>query len=158
MRRLTSCLLAAGSLALAGPPASPGISWAEGPVGLRAQVILASNQPGPGGAGSDARLGALIGELRKVFGYSRYELLETLQGSAGLNQPWRPALPGGRALEVTPTAVRAGQVSLQVRVLGPGGEQLMASTVTLRGGQTILVGGPPHQSGVLIIALSGSVP
>jgi len=119
-------------------------------VALRAQVIYAANQPG----GVDSRLGVLATELQKTFRYSMYQLLDAPQGSAALNQTWRAPLPGGRSLEIVPTATQGGQHSLRVRVLGPSGQVLVNTTVRLRGGATVLVGGPTHEAGVLIIAIS----
>ena len=84
-------------------------------VQIRADVILASNQ----GTGVDERLGAVAKQLGDAFKYSRYELQSSPSGAAQLGQPWQAALPGGRTLEVTPTAIAEGNYVLQVRVLGP---------------------------------------
>lgn len=124
--------------------------YAQATVSLRAMVIYAANQPG----GVDSRLGALAGDLQRTFRYSMYQLLDAPQGSAALNQPWRAGLPGGRLLEIVPTAIQGAQYSLVVRVLGPGGQPLVNTAVRLRSGATVLVGGPTHQTGVLIIAIS----
>ncbi len=121
-------------------------------VSLRAEVILASNQ----GAGTDQRLSPVAKQLSDSFKYSRYELLATPGGDAQLAQTWRTSLPGGRTLEVTPTAVVEGNYQLQVRVLGPKGDAVMTSSVRLRPGGTVFIGGPPNPPGVLIIALSAS--
>lgn len=121
-------------------------------VPIRAEVILASNQ----GTGMDDRLGPVARQLSKAFKYSRYDLLSTHGGDAQVAEPWRAALPGGRTLEVTPTAVSEGSYHLQVRVLSSKGEQLMNSSVRLRPGGSVFIGGPPHAPGVLIIALSAS--
>jgi hypothetical protein len=121
-------------------------------VQIRADVILASNQ----GTGTDDRLGAVAKQLNDAFKYSRYELLSSPAGAAQVQQPWQAALPGGRTLEVTPTAIAEGNYVLQVRVLGSKGEPLMSSSVRLRPGGTVFIGGPPHPPGVLIIALSAS--
>ena len=123
---------------------------AQATVPLRAQVIYAANQPG----GVDSRLGGLAGELQKTFRYSMYQLLDAPQGTVALNQPWRTGLPGGRSLEIVPTAIQEGQYSLTVRVLGPAGQALVNTAVRLRTGATVLVGGPTHETGVLIIAIS----
>ncbi len=124
--------------------------YAQATVSLRALVIYAANQPG----GVDSRLGPLAGDLQKTFRYSMYQLLDSPQGSAALNQSWRAGLPGGRLLEIVPTAIQGGQYSLTVRVLGPGGQPLVNTSVRLRSGATVLVGGPTHETGVLIIAIS----
>lgn len=123
---------------------------AQATVPLRAQVIYAANDPG----GVDSRLGSLAGELQKTFRYSMYQLLDAPQGTAALNQPWRASLPGSRSLEIVPTAIQDGQYTLTVRVLGPAGQALVNTSVRLRSGATVLVGGPTHQTGVLIIAIS----
>ncbi len=121
-------------------------------VQIRADVILASNQ----GTGIDERLGAAAKQLGDAFKYSRYELQSSPSGAAQLGQPWQAALPGGRTLEVTPTAIAEGNYVLQVRVLGPKGDPVMTSSVRLRPGGSVFIGGPPHPPGVLIIALSAS--
>lgn len=130
---------------------SPSGVRAQEVVSLRAQVIYAANEPG----GVDARLGNLVGELQKTFRYSMYQLMEAPQGSATVNQTWRTGIPGGRSMEITPTAIQAGQVSLTVRVLGPTGQVLVNTSVRLRnGGPPVSVGGLTHEKGVLIIAIS----
>ena len=121
-------------------------------VQLRADVILASNQ----GTGTDERLGPVAKQLSEAFKYSRYELVATPGGAAQVAQPWQTSLPGGRILEVTPTAMTEGNYHLKVRVLGPKGEVVMNSAVRLRPGGTVFIGGPPQAPGVLIIALSAS--
>ncbi|MBI2562824.1 MAG: hypothetical protein HYW08_10655 [candidate division NC10 bacterium] len=57
-------------------------------------------------------------------------------------------------MDIVPTAIQAGQCSLTVRVLSPGGQALVNTAVRLRRGASVLVGGPTHQRGVLIIAIS----
>jgi hypothetical protein len=131
--------------------ALPGLGWGQ-TVSLQAQVIYAANQPG----GVDSRLGSLVGNLQKTFRYSMYQLLDAPKGSATLNQTWRTGLPDNRSLEITPTAIQDGQYSLTVRVLGAGGQASLNTVVRLRRAATVLVGGPSHQQGVLIIAISAN--
>lgn len=123
---------------------------AQATVSLRIQVIYAANEPG----GVDSRLGGLAGDLQKTFRYSMYQLLDAPQGSAALNQAWTASLPGDRRLEIVPTAIQGGQYSLTVRVLSSGGQAVVNTAVRLRSGATVLVGGPSHQKGVLIIAIT----
>ena len=131
--------------------ALPGLAWGQ-TVSLHVQVIYAANQEG----GVDSRLGALAENLKKTFRYSMYQLLDAPEGSAGLNEVWRTALPDNRSLEITPTGVQDGQHSLAVRVLLADGKVPVNTVVRLRRGSTVLVGGPSHQKGVLIIAISAS--
>jgi hypothetical protein len=83
-----------------------------------------------------------------------YQLVDAPRGSATLNQMWRTALPDNRWLEITPTAIQDTQYSLTVRVLAASGQPSVNTVVRLRRGSTVLVGGPSHQKGVLIIAIS----
>lgn len=131
--------------------ALPGTGWGQ-TVSLQAQVIYAANQPG----GVDSRLGSLADNLQKTFRYSMYQLLETPKGAAALNETWRTGLPDNRWLEITPTAIKDGQYNLTVRVLGSDGKPSVNTVVRLRRGSTVLVGGPSHQKGVLIIAISAA--
>jgi hypothetical protein len=131
--------------------AFPGLGWGQA-VSLQAQVIYAANQPG----GVDNRLGSLAANLEKTFRYSMYQLLDAPKGSATLNQTWRTGLPDNRSLEITPTVIQDAQYNLTVRVLGAGGQPSVNTAVRLRRGATVLVGGPSHQQGVLIIAISAN--
>jgi hypothetical protein len=131
--------------------ALPGLGWGQ-TVSLQAQVIYAADQPG----GVDSRLGSLAGNLQKTFRYSMYQLLDAPKGSATLNQTWRTGLPDNRSLEITPTAIQDGQYRLTVRLLGADGKASVNTAVRLRRAATVLVGGPSHQQGVLIIAISAN--
>ena len=131
--------------------ATPDSGWGQ-TVPLQAQVIYAANEPG----GVDSRLGSLAENLKKTFRYSMYQLVDTPKGSPALNQTWKAELPDNRSLEVIPTAIQEGQYSLTVRVLSSGGQPSVNTAVRLRRGATVLVGGPSHQKGVLIIAISAN--
>jgi hypothetical protein len=136
---------------LGGLVVCPVSAWGQ-TVSLQVQVIYAANQDG----GVDSRLGALAENLKKTFRYSMYQLLDAPKGSVALNEVWRTPLPDNRSLEITPTAVQENQYSLKVIVLGSGGQPSFNTVVRLRRGSTVLVGGPSHQKGVLIIAISAS--
>lgn len=148
-RVVVSACLVAGLVG--GAVAPPGFAWAQ-TVSFQVQVIYAANQEG----GVDSRLGALAENLKKTFRYSMYQLLDAPKGSAGVNEVWRTALPDNRSLEITPTGVQDGQYSLAVRVVLADGKVPVNTVVRLRRGSTVLVGGPSHQKGVLIMAISAS--
>jgi len=75
--RTFSCVpLVCSLVALLGPLHST--LHAQAAITLRVQVIYAANEPG----GVDSRLGGLAAELQKTFRYSKYELLDSPQGSA----------------------------------------------------------------------------
>ena len=129
----------------------PVAGWGQ-TVSLQAQVIYAANEPG----GVDSRLGNLADHLQKTFRYSMYQLVDTPKGAVTLNETWHAGLPDNRSLEIVPTAIKDAQYSLTVRVLGADGKAAVNTAVRLRRGSTVLVGGPSHQKGVLIIAISAN--
>jgi len=131
--------------------ATPSITvYAQAAVSLRVQVIYAANEAG----GVDSRLGGLAVDLQRTFRYSMYKLLDAPQGSAALKEAWTSSLPDDRRLEIVPTAIQEGQYNLTVRVLSSAGQAVVNTAVRLKSGATVLVGGPSHQKGVLIIAIT----
>lgn len=151
-RASRSRLLTAGLLAAAVAAPARGAA-AQDLLTLQAHVILASNQ----GQGVDKAIEGIGGELRKIFRYSRYQLLTRSSGRAALKEAWRTPLPGGRTLQVTPLAAEKGLWQVGVHIQrGSGASQvsLLSSTVKLRSGGSVLLAGPPHDQGILVIALS----
>ena len=137
-------------------------------VTLQVQIFLASNQPG---AAPDPRLANLIAQLRKAIPYSHFQLLAAPSGRTEVGKVWRTELPGGevprgRVLELTPMAIDRGAVQIQARVVQAKivqgkrvSETLVNTTLRLQsGGPPVVIGGPAHQNGVLIIVISASAP
>jgi hypothetical protein len=115
---------------------------------VKIETILASNQSGE----FDPRLKALEKQL-KVLKYRSYRLLKEesqsvpAQGSASFE------IPGGRSLIVSPQDSRNQQVALQVRLQG-GQKPLLDTTIRLPNKGNFILGGPPHEGGVLVLSIS----
>ena len=125
------------------PPMAGPDEWGEGLV------------PG-GGCGAPVRLRPWIPRLREVFGYSTYEPMSAFETTMPLGILQRFALPGGRELQIQPLAVRPPVVRIAVRILrGPVAE--IATVMDVPARRPALIGGPPHGSGVLIIAIRSHV-
>jgi hypothetical protein len=135
---------------------------------LQAQIFLASNQPG---AAPDPRLAGLIAQLRKAIPYSNFLLLAAPSGRIEVGKVWRTELPGGevqkgRVLELTPMAIDGAVIQIQARVIEARivqgktvSETLVNTTLRLQsGGPPVVIGGPAHQNGVLVIVISASAP
>jgi hypothetical protein len=134
-------------------------------VNLQVQVFLASNQPE---VAPDPRLASLVAELRKALPYRSFQLLSTRTGRVNLRQSWRTELPGGdvphgRVLELTPIAIDRGVIRVQAlvaqtRVVQGRSvvEQLVNTSLGLQSGGTVVLGGPAHLNGVLVIVISAS--
>jgi RNA polymerase sigma-70 factor (ECF subfamily) len=141
-----------------GPPAGPpGVP----PTGLAPTPDLASPPPPPpgvpptgleSGCGEPVRLQLWVPKLRDVFQYSQYEPVSAIETRMPVGMLQRFALPGGREMEIQPLAVRRTIVRILVRVKrGAVGE--IATVMDVPPRRPALIGGLPHQSGVLIIAI-----
>ena len=119
-------------------------------VRVRIGTILATNQ-------SDEIDPRLMKNQLKVMKYRSYRLLK----EETQNVPWQGNaafdIPGGRSLLVTPQEFRNKQIALKVR-LQHGDKPVVDTTVRLNNGGNFLLGGPPHEGGVLVLSISATTP
>jgi hypothetical protein len=87
--------------------------------------------------------------------YTNYRLLETHPLSTKLGAKHAVPLPGGRTLELYPYGLSDGRLELLVTIT-EGSKRILDTTVRISNNNAIVVGGPAHSGGVLIVALSGS--
>jgi hypothetical protein len=118
-------------------------------VHLRIGSILASNQS----KDCDPKL-AQMSQLQ-MFKYQCYRLLKEDSQRASWQGDATFDIPGGRSLKVAPQEKRNNQLALKVRLLERE-KPVLDTTVTLREGGNLLLGGPPHEGGVLILSISAS--
>ena len=136
-------LLALTLVAVAAEAAAPGSVTVE--IG----VVVASKK----GSSVDPSLSTLRTKLQSMFNYSSYSLLDRMKRTLAVGEAGEFALPGGRSMRVTPSAAPENKVRLAVQIM-EGGKNLLTTTLGLSRGGMVLVGGPPHQSGVLILLIS----
>jgi RNA polymerase sigma-70 factor (ECF subfamily) len=105
-----------------------------------------------GGCGREMRLRPWLPRLQEVFGYSTYEPISAFEAIMPIGLSQRFSLPGGRELELQPMAVRPPVVRLLVKVRR-GGVSELTTLLDVPPRRPALIGGPPHGSGVLIIAI-----
>jgi RNA polymerase sigma-70 factor (ECF subfamily) len=104
------------------------------------------------GCGHPVRMRLWVPRLQKVFQYSHYEPISAFETRMPVGMAQRFALPGGREMELQPLGIRPPVVRILVRVMrGPVAE--IASVMDVPPRRPALIGGLPHQSGVLIIAI-----
>jgi len=115
-------------------------------VPIEVQVIQASREPS---GAVDPAIGQLVRELQRDFAYTNYRLLEVHKGQVSPQSPWRTVIAGGRDLSVALVKVDGGRVELHITT-----PQVNTRVSLHRGGRPILLGGPPHGSGVIIMAIS----
>ena len=118
-------------------------------VPIEVQVIQASREPS---GAVDPAIRSLVSELQRSFAYTNYRLLEVHKGQVSPQSPWRTVIAGGRNLTVELMELMgADQKRVKLEIKTPG----VNTRVSLqRGGRPILLGGPAHGPGVLIMAIS----
>jgi hypothetical protein len=119
-------------------------------VRVKIGTILANNESDD----IDPKLKALRSQL-KVMKYRSYRLLKeetqdvAWQGNAVFD------IPGGRSLVVAPQEFRDKQIALKVR-LQHGDKPVLDTTVRMKNKGNFLLGGPPHEGGVLVLSISAT--
>ena len=104
------------------------------------------------GCGHPVRLQLWVPRLQKVFLYSHYEPVSAFETTMPVGMLQRFALPGGREMEIQPLGIRPSVVRVLLRIKrGVVGE--LATVMDVPPRRPALVGGLPHESGVLIIAI-----
>jgi hypothetical protein len=111
--------------------------------------VYASNE----GTTIDPALEMIRGKLQSMFNYTSYRMLDRKRRSLSVGETGEFELPGRRAMRATPLASRGGKVRLSIRI-SDGPRNLLTTTLGLRRGGMVLVGGPSHQAGVLILIIS----
>lgn len=125
-------------------------AFAQTPINLTVQVIQASNQ----GTAVDPALAKIRSQLSSLT-YTNYRLLQTHPLATRLEAKHSIPLPGGRTLDLYPYGLSDGRLELLVTIT-EGSKRILDTTVRLSNNSTIVVGGPSHAGGVLIVALSGA--
>ena len=111
--------------------------------------IYASND----GTSIDPALGTIRGKLHSMFNYTSYRMLDRKRRSLSVGEAGEFELPGRRTMRATPLPSKGDKVRLSIQI-SEGPRSLLTTTLGLRRGGVVLVGGPPHQSGVLILIIS----
>jgi hypothetical protein len=134
--------------------AAPNLNAAESspqPVRIKIDTILASNQNGE----FDARLKPLEKQL-KVLKYKSYRLLKEESQNIPSQGNGTFEIPGGRSLIVSPQDFSNQQIALKVRLQGSE-KPLLDTTLKLKNKGNFILGGPPHEGGVLVLAIWATV-
>lgn len=145
MKILALSMFAVFILSLALPSLSPA------QVQTRVRVIEASNV----GSNIDPSLRDLTGQLGSLFRYTSYRLLRDERVNLSPNQPASVPAHEGRSIEITQVGLQPNMAEIRVRIRRDGTD-LLNTQVRLSPGRTVLIGGPKHGEGVVILALSAN--
>jgi len=118
------------------------------------QVRLRAIHASDAASGVDPSLRDLHKELGSLFSFTSYRLMKDETLNLSLNQPAKISSREGRiTLETTLVGLHRGVAEVRIRVAREGSE-ILNTQVRLFPGRTVLVGGPRHtRGGVVIYAL-----
>jgi hypothetical protein len=118
-----------------------------GTVTIEAMMIHASNDAAP----MDRRLERVEFQLRRIFGFQFYKHYG--EGQAVVNLPGQTALALGHGFHLDINAQhKDGKIRAQVNWIR-GGESLLNTTVSMKPGNHVILGGVPFEGGTLIVTL-----
>ena len=125
------------------------VSAALGQVQTRVRIIEASNV----GSSIDPSLRDVHDQLGSLFNFTSYKLLRDESLSLVPNRPSEINAHQGVSLEITLTNQQKKKAVYQIRILRQGSE-ILDTKVRLSPGKTVLIGGPKHGQGSIILAIS----
>lgn len=114
-------------------------------------TVYASNK----GASVDPDLSTIRGKLQAMFNYSSYKMIDRKRRALAVGESGTFELPGRRSMNVSPLPSPGNKVRLSIQIR-EGGRNLLTTTVGMSRGGMVLVGGPSHEDGVLILILSAN--
>ncbi len=136
------------SIALA-PAISP-IQAADtaGHVELNGFLLIATDEPGA----RDPRLQRYESNLRKLFRFSSYRLIG--EGRRHSSLPGESSLTLGKGYSMYVEVENSGKDRIRARVKWSQGERILIhTTAVLRRDNPLILGGPAHENGTLILIL-----
>lgn len=120
-----------------------------GEVQIGVRVILASHK----GRGVDVSLQDIQKTLSQMFNYSSYRLLQGHSLLLAQDQTSRLTLTEDKELLVRYLQEQGGAVEIAVEIL-QAKKGIFRTKVKLKKGGALLIGGPKHEEGVLILAIA----
>jgi hypothetical protein len=124
-------------------------SEAPAQVQTRIRIIQASNV----GSNIDPSLRDVHGQLGSLFNFTSYRLLKDETLSLSPNRPVEIPTHKEISLEITLVGQRKDMAELRVMIKRERTD-ILNTQVRLSPGRTVLIGGPKHGEGVVILALS----
>ena len=118
-------------------------------VQTRIRTIEASNV----GSSVDPSLRDVHDQLGSLFNFTSYRLLRDESVSLALNKPYEISAHREVTLEITLMNQKKDTAEYRIRIIREASE-LLNTQVRLSSGRTVLIGGPKHGQGIVILALS----
>ena len=129
---------------------SPSDSFAQTEIITDVKVIYASSGP----KHIDPGLRHIGSELRSVFRYTSYRLIQETRMALLPQSDGKVSLPGRRVLVATPLAIKGKRIKYRIRIM-EGGNRVFQTEILLEKNRSITIGGPRHKKGYLLFNISG---
>jgi len=104
----------------------------------------------------DSGLKGIIHELKSVFKYTSYQLLKDQRFNLNFNQEGLVNLPGNRTLLILPSDTDGKRIRYQINIQKDN-HSIFQTQVMLKNNNSITIGGPELDNGVLLINISGAL-
>jgi hypothetical protein len=102
----------------------------------------------------DPQLKALVKELAPVLNYTGFSLVKRAELPMKPNQTSEVLLPSNRLMEMTFLGFEGQEARVVVRIK-ENNRETFRSTLILVDKGSVLIGGPPHEGGVLLLRITG---
>jgi hypothetical protein len=146
LKKLNHVLTALAFISFFLPPV-----WANAQVLTDIKVIHATIGPEQ----FDSKLKPILHELKSIFKYTSYKLLKEQRFDLQFNQEGRVSLPGNRTLVILPSDADGKRICYQINIQ-KNNHSIFQTQVMLKNTNSITIGGPELDSGVLLINISGT--
>ena len=104
----------------------------------------------------DSGLKGIIQELKSVFKYTSYRLLNDQRFILNFNQEGLVNLPGNRTLLILPSDTDGKRIRYQIHIQ-KNNSPIFQTQVLLKNNSSITIGGPELDSGILLINITGAL-
>ena len=118
-------------------------------VQTRVRIIQASNE----GSAIDPSLRDVHDQLGSLFNFTSYRLMRDEQFSLSENRPVEISAHQAVDLEITLVGKRRDVAELRVKIRR-GGTEILNTQVRLSPRRTVMIGGPKHGAGTIILAFT----
>ncbi len=115
-------------------------------------VVLAS----PNGGTVDPELNSMIEDLQKLFTQYSYKKLDQFDLSLQLEEEKTVQIQNGSSLKVEYLGIEKDKINLHL-MIKEGGKELINTNFSIAKGGTIIIGGPSHKDGKLVLAIQASI-
>jgi len=116
----------------------------------RVKVIEASKGP----AHVDPGIRNIVKEIQPVFNYTRFKVLKEKSMHLSRGQEGRLSLPGNRALIIIPEGMKGKRIRYNIRINAKG-NPVFQTGVMLKNNNSVTLGGPKTNRGILLLDIQG---